>query len=82
MQMISSYAKAKERYIANVAREKEGFPTDRRVDIVVNNRTFKKIPPEKKKIPVKPKKDTARTVSITSFEEIKNMKPGSAFRLE
>jgi outer membrane protein OmpA-like peptidoglycan-associated protein len=65
----------------DVARQKDGFPTDRRVDIVVNNRTFRPAPPEKKKIPVKPKRDTARTVSITSFEEIKNMKPGSAFRL-
>jgi outer membrane protein OmpA-like peptidoglycan-associated protein len=61
--------------------DKGGFPTDRRVDIVVNNRTIKKAPPITSKLPVKPRKDSGRKVSITGMDQIKNLKPGSTLTL-
>lgn len=65
-----------------IKKDKDGFPTDRRVDIVVNNRTIKDVPADNHRKPVKPKKDTSRLVKITNFDDIKNMQPGSAFLLK
>jgi outer membrane protein OmpA-like peptidoglycan-associated protein len=61
----------------------EGYPTDRRVDIVVNNRT-KKLVTETSKMPIKPRKDSAKGVAIktTNVTEIKNLKPGATLLLK
>ena len=53
---------------------KKGFPTDRRVDIVVNNRTLVKEP-------AKHLKPTGTKTSVASIDQIKNLKPGSIFLL-
>ncbi|MCD6012031.1 MAG: OmpA family protein [Flavipsychrobacter sp.] len=60
-----------------------GYPTDRRVDIVVNNRT-KRLVTETSKMPVKPRKDSARSISIrtTNVNDIKNLKPGATLLLK
>lgn len=60
---------------------KSGFPTDRRVDIVVNNRTIKKAPPVSSKLQVKPRKDSSKKVIVTGMDQIKNLKPGSTLTL-
>ena len=57
--------------------DKEGYPTDRRVDLVVNNRTKKR---EKGK-PGKYRKDTASKVAIANMDDIRKLKPGSLFLL-
>ncbi len=54
---------------------KNGYPTDRRVDIVVNNRT-KKPPVEK------PGKVGNTKVALTNLDEIKKLKPGTTFLLK
>jgi outer membrane protein OmpA-like peptidoglycan-associated protein len=54
---------------------REGFPTVRRVDIVVNN-GVKKIPTK----PSKPVKDTK--VDLTDIGELKRLKPGTVFKLQ
>ncbi len=56
--------------------DKEGYPTDRRVDIVVNNRTKKKAP-EMPKTGIKTEK-----VNLANIEEMKKLKPGSIFLLK
>lgn len=60
--------------------DKGGYPIDRRVDIVINNKTAvkKEIPKYTKNI----KKDTPRRVKITSIDEMKNLKAGSVFKLD
>ena len=64
---------------ANI-KDKAGFPTDRRVDIVVNNRIKKKGLKDKPK-PL-PKKDTASRVAITNIAEINHLKAGSVILLK
>jgi outer membrane protein OmpA-like peptidoglycan-associated protein len=61
---------------------KEGYPTDRRVDIVVNNITKKPGKPITAKKPAKPQKDTIRKTTLTNFDQIKNLKPGTTFLLK
>ncbi len=61
--------------------DKGGFPTDRRVDIVVNNRTIKKTPPVSSKLPVRPRKDSGRKVIVTGVDQIKNLQPGATLTL-
>ncbi len=61
---------------------KEGYPTDRRVDIVVNNKIKRKQPD---KPPVKPQKQAPvveHKVNINNIDEVKNLKPGSTFLLK
>ncbi len=59
-------------------KEKGGFPTDRRVDIVVNNRVKKSIPIK----PGLPKKDTGRKKPvITNIGEINKLGEGAVFLL-
>ncbi len=65
--------------------DKDGMPTDRRVDIVVNNRTRKKAPAKQPEIVYnkpRPRKDTARLTTANSVEELKNLKTGSTFLLK
>jgi len=62
------------------AKNKGGFPTDRRVDIVVNNHTKKTMPPGKVKMPSK--KDSATQAPVTNIEEITRLKTGSVFLLK
>jgi len=60
--------------------DRAGYAIDRRVDIVVSNKA-----PKKKEIPKivrKNKKDTLRRVTITSIEDMKNLKAGSVFKLD
>ncbi len=62
-------------------RDKDGYPTDRRVDIVVNNQTRgfatgHQHPDNRKKA------DTMQKGSVTSVDEIKRLKPGSTFLLK
>ncbi len=60
-----------------------GYPTDRRVDIVVNNRT-KKLVTDNSKMPIKPRKDSAKGIVMktTNVDEIKNLKPGATLLLK
>lgn len=53
--------------------DRGGYPTDRRVDIVVNNKV---------RHGSRPKKDTARKTSVSSIDEITKLKPGSIFQLK
>jgi outer membrane protein OmpA-like peptidoglycan-associated protein len=62
--------------------DKSGYPIDRRVDIVMNNKTRKKVPAEKVKPEKTPRKDTIVKVSITSIDEMKTLKAGSVFQLK
>jgi outer membrane protein OmpA-like peptidoglycan-associated protein len=55
--------------------DKAGFPIDRRVDIVVNNRR------KKLKLAGKPRRDTANKCSGTGIDDLKNMKAGSTLLL-
>jgi len=57
--------------------QKGGFPRDRRVDIVVNNRTRKKVAEKPK-----PGKVLTQKVNITNIDEIKKLRPGSVFLLK
>jgi outer membrane protein OmpA-like peptidoglycan-associated protein len=60
-------------------RNKEGYPTDRRVDIVVNN-----MRESNQKFAAGPKKDTSRNkkpAPVTNFDE-KNLKAGSTITLK
>ncbi len=60
----------------------EGYPTDRRVDIVVNNKT-KKLAPATSKMPIKPGRDTAKKIRFTgNVDEIRNLKPGATLLLK
>ncbi len=61
--------------------DKSGYPIDRRVDIVMNNRTKKKVIPEKVKPEKPPKKDTVTKVYISSIDEMKKLRAGSVFQL-
>jgi len=56
----------------------DGVPTDRRVDIVVDNRV-KKTHPEK---PLSGKKDTARKAASANINEIKHLEKGSVLLLK
>ena len=60
-------------------KNKDGFPSDRRVDIVVNNRVRKATNTAKIKPPLK--KDTSVQHPITNIEEISHLKTGSVFLL-
>lgn len=60
---------------------RDGYPTDRRVDIVMNNKGKTKPQPEKPKIEKTPKKDTTTKVAISTLEDMKKLKPGSVFQL-
>jgi outer membrane protein OmpA-like peptidoglycan-associated protein len=60
---------------------RDGFPTDRRVDIVVNNRVKHYDPPEKTASGRKPKYDTLKKVTNNNFEDFKHMTAGSTFLL-
>lgn len=55
-------------------KDKGGYPTDRRVDIVVNNRVGGEPPAHKRK-------DSTRKY-ITGLEQIRKMKPGTVFQLK
>ena len=57
---------------------KDGVPTDRRVDIVVDNRV-KKLHPEK---PLSGKKDTARKPTTNNINDIGHLEKGSVFLLK
>ncbi len=57
--------------------DKAGFPIDRRVDIVVNNRQ-KKL----KTASAKPRRDSANKWNATGIDDIKNMKAGSTLLLK
>lgn len=59
----------------------DGFPTDRRVDIVINNTVKKKIPPQVPPKGGKPKKDTVRRAVVTNLNEITKLKAGTTFQL-
>jgi len=61
--------------------DKEGYPTDRRVDIVVNNKIKKKIT-QNPKVVYKSSRDTVRQATVGSIEELKNLKTGSTFLLK
>jgi len=58
--------------------DKSGYPTDRRVDIVVNNR-IKRKPPDK--VVYKPKKDTLHKSTTANLDDVKHLKSGSIFLL-
>lgn len=60
--------------------DRAGYAIDRRVDIVVNNKAPKK--KETPKYVKKIQKDTPRRVTITSIEDMKNLKAGSVFKLD
>jgi outer membrane protein OmpA-like peptidoglycan-associated protein len=60
--------------------DKGGYPTDRRVDIVVNNGA-RELVTNKGKMPYKPRKDTARKIS-TNVDDIKHLKPGATLLLK
>ena len=63
--------------------DKGGYPTDRRVDIVVNNRTKKPhVPPVKPKQGQKPKTDTVLKVTTTDIDEVSKLEVGSTIRLQ
>jgi outer membrane protein OmpA-like peptidoglycan-associated protein len=67
----------------DVTRSKDGYPHDRRVDIVVNNKVKKPLPPKpEKKQPAVVKKTNEQKVNIGSMDEVKNLKPGSTFLLK
>jgi len=55
-----------------------GYPTDRRVDIVMNNYTGNKLVEK----PSRGKKDTIRRVNVTNIGEIKNMRSGTVVKLK
>lgn len=56
---------------------KDGFPKDRRVDIVVNNMV------RNPKVATKPpKRDTATSVELTNIEEMRKLRPGTTFELK
>ena len=57
--------------------DKGGIPTDRRVDIVVNNVTMKKTV-----VKPKPAKPGSEKVNLVNMDEIKKLKPGSIFLLK
>lgn len=57
--------------------DRGGYPTDRRVDIVVNNRTRSTPPDHGKK-----KTDTTHKKTVTSVDDIKRLKPGATFLLK
>ncbi len=72
-----------------VARDKDGYPTDRRVDIVVSHSPSKTAKPgtsgdaAKKDVP-KPKRDTPiviRKVNVSDISQIATLKPGSTIVL-
>lgn len=54
-----------------------GYPTDRRVDIVMNNFTGKNITDKSKG-----KKDTIRRVNVNNIEDIKHMRSGTVVKLK
>jgi outer membrane protein OmpA-like peptidoglycan-associated protein len=56
---------------------KDGFPKDRRVDIVVDN--MSRI---RKTAARPPKRDTPVNVELTNIEEIRNLRPGTTFELK
>lgn len=61
----------------------DGSPTDRRVDIVVNNRTRAKPPvTDNTKPGGRPGKDTLIKVALGNFDDMKRLKPGSLFLLK
>ncbi|MES2704916.1 MAG: OmpA family protein [Bacteroidota bacterium] len=57
---------------------RDGFPIDRRVDIVINNISDRQPPPK----PLTKRKDTGTNVSLTSIEEMKKLKAGTTFQLK
>ena len=61
--------------VDRTVKAKGGFPADRRVDIVVNNKV-------RKKTPDKPKKDTVRKRPVTGISEMSHMDAGSVFLLK
>jgi outer membrane protein OmpA-like peptidoglycan-associated protein len=61
--------------------DKNGYPTDRRVDIVVNNRPVKPPVPDKTANTHKPKRDTLKKMAA-NVDDIKHLKPGSTFLLK
>jgi outer membrane protein OmpA-like peptidoglycan-associated protein len=62
------------------ARDRGGMPTDRRVDIVVNNGVTE-LSMSAGKLSTRPRKDTMRKVS-TNVEDIKHLKAGSTMLLK
>lgn len=61
-------------------KDKEGYPTDRRVDIVVNNKV--KIRQYADNTPKISKKDSGKPPTTTNLDEIKRMKVGSVILLK
>jgi outer membrane protein OmpA-like peptidoglycan-associated protein len=59
--------------------DKDGYPTDRRVDIVMNNKTYKEKITSKTRTG---KKDTVRKVELTSIKDMKDLKTGTLFQLK
>ena len=55
----------------------DGSPRDRRVDIVMNNKTAVTLPTK----PKPGKKDTIRRVTVTNIDDIKALRVGSVFKL-
>jgi outer membrane protein OmpA-like peptidoglycan-associated protein len=61
---------------------KDGYPADRRVDIVINNKKTKKKNPAGKPLVSKPKKDSVVRLNSTNMEDITHLKPGSTMLLK
>ena len=59
---------------------RDGYPVDRRVDIVVNNMVSR--PVRKPATDKKGKKDTLSNVVLTNIEEMKKLRPGTTFQLK
>ena len=60
---------------------KDGYPTDRRVDIVVNNRGKKKKHPDQQKTSGTRKDTIARKTAVKSLDEINQLKVGAVYQL-
>jgi outer membrane protein OmpA-like peptidoglycan-associated protein len=63
-------------------RTKDGMPTDRRVDIVVDNAPPRRPAPEKTTSSHHYKRDTVRKSTASNIEDIKHLKPGAIMLLK
>ncbi len=61
--------------------DRGGYPTDRRVDIVMNNMGNKEKPSGKPTAGKPVRKDTTRKIKLTSIEDMKNLRSGTVFQL-
>jgi len=62
--------------------DKTGYPSDRRVDIVVNNKIKRNESDGNLTDSKKPKKPVNEKAAISSIEDLKKLKPGSVFLLQ